>query len=174
MTPYGRKQIHLAKLHQATIVLVEDKASRTSLLQELRVKISRVFRQRPRSTFRATDEATKTRCLDIQAIGDTTRAAGSLGKLVTGPVTSSPSAANPRASITSPLAARQSQVRRAIIGCGADRVRAPPASGRPSANKRLPSSAMNRSGLSEAAPASSTSQARGAGRFMQRLCRHGP
>ena len=69
----------------------------------------------------------------------------------------SPPATNPKASITSPLSARHSQVRRAMSGCGTASVSAPPASGRPSATRRAPSSASSRSapGVS---PAASTSQ----------------
>ena len=44
-------------------------------------------------------------------------------------------ATNPNASITSPLSARHSQVRRAISGCGTASVSAPPASGTPSATR---------------------------------------
>ena len=60
-----------------------------------------------------------------------------------------------------------------MIGCGTASDRAPPASGRRSASSRPPNSARNRSGPGEA-PASSTSQASGAGRSMPRSCRHGP
>jgi hypothetical protein len=42
--------------------------------------------------------------------------------------------AKPSASITAPVSARHSQVRRAMIGCGTANVRAPPASDRPSAS----------------------------------------
>jgi hypothetical protein len=47
----------------------------------------------------------------------------------------------PSASITAPVSARHSQVRRVMIGCGTASVRAPPASGKPSASNRPPSSA---------------------------------
>src|SRR5580658_8226311 len=60
-----------------------------------------------------------------------------------------------------------------MIGCGTARVRAPPASGRPSASSRPPSPARNWSGPGEAA-ASSSSQARGAARSMPRSCDYGP
>src|SRR5215203_1098970 len=75
--------------------------------------------------------------------------------------------------MTAPFSARHSHVRRAMIGCGTASVSAPPASGSPSATSRPPSSARNWSGLGDA-PASSTSQARGAGRSMPRSCRHAP
>ena len=73
------------------------------------------------------------------------------------PAAASPPATNPKASITSPLSARHSQVRRAISGCGTAIVRAPPASGTPSAIKCAPTLASSRSapGVSTAA---STSQ----------------
>src|SRR6516225_9450867 len=70
------------------------------------------------------------------------------------------------ASITPPVSARHRKVRRAMIGCGTASVSAPPASGRPSASNRLPSSARKRSGPVEAL-ASSTSQASGAGRSIE-------
>jgi len=66
---------------------------------------------------------------------------------------------NPKASMTSPLSARHSQVRRAMSGCGISSDKAPPASGRPSTSRWAPSSANSRSApvLSAAA---STSQER--------------
>jgi hypothetical protein len=62
-----------------------------------------------------------------------------------------------------PGSARHSQVRREIMGCGTASVRAPPASGTPSAKSRPPSSVKKPSGLGEAV-ASSTSQAMTPGR----------
>ena len=70
-----------------------------------------------------------------------------------------PPAANPSASITSPLPARHSQVRRATSGCGAASVRAPPASGAPSSIRRWPRFARKSSDVGVSA-AASTSQAR--------------
>ena len=76
-------------------------------------------------------------------------------------------ATNPKASTTSLLSARHSQVRRAISGWGEASVSAPPASGAPSSMRRSPRVARKSSGVGVAA-AASTSQARVAERGMDR------
>ena len=80
-----------------------------------------------------------------------------------------PKASKPSASITTPVSARHSQVRLAIIGCGAASVRAPPASGKSSAISCAPSAARKWSALS-AVLASSSSHARVLGNFMRGPC----
>src|SRR5262245_54239816 len=84
------------------------------------------------------------------------RRPASLAPLAPGAAGGTPGA-NPKASMTSPLSARHNQVRRATSGCGVSSVKAPPASGRPSAMRWAPSSAKNRLAPALSA-AASTSQ----------------
>ena len=74
----------------------------------------------------------------------------------------------PRASITAPVSARHNQVRRAMIGCGAASVSAPPASGKPSAINCSPRVARKVSAPGTVL-AASTSQARAEGSRMQEI-----
>ena len=74
----------------------------------------------------------------------------------------------PMASITAPVSARHNQVRRAMIGCGAASVSAPPASGNPSAINCSPRVARKVSAPGTVL-AASTSQARAEGSRMQEI-----
>src|SRR5262249_1950040 len=70
------------------------------------------------------------------------------------PPASSTAPANPKASMTAPVSARQSQVRRAMSGCGTPRGRDPPPSAPPSLLRAAPSSASSRSAPDDALAAS--------------------
>ena len=73
---------------------------------------------------------------------------------------------NPSASITDPVPARHSHARRAMIGCGAANVSAPPASGRPLEMSCAPSVVRKWPGPGTVL-ASSISQVRAEGSCMQ-------